>query len=529
MNLSRLKAASHFLEAFIAALKRKASSVVTKTEQGLREATCYEDAFFVRYVRQVDRSGRSVKNARSKKKRSNPMANPIILLHGYASDGEAFSTFRDVLQQSGRAVTDIFIGNYVTLNNEITVDDIAEGFNYSLRANNLFGKPFDAIVHSTGMLVMRAWLTAPNALVSRKGLLKRLIALAPATFGSPIAAKGRSLLGRIFIGSKEPGPDFLVSGNLVLSNLELGSEYTWNLAHKDMIDEQYYGPDKSTPYVFVFDGTSDYGTLAEIFDADDQKGSDGVVRWSGVALNTRKITLDLSHPENQVQWSDWSGIDIPIIPIAGVNHNQILAKPPQGLVDLVLKALTVDSEQSFKQFHEVDVANTQVVKDGRAKIDADPWQQFVVHARDSHGNAVVDYAVSIVATQDGQYLGELGNFEEDVHPFAADPSYRCFHVNLKDYEQNLQGKKLAIRIVASTGTDMVGYQGYGSGYTTGLEPTIGPVDIDISRYQDQNPGQPSLFCPFTTTLVEIILNRAPMPQTGKTTLEIFGFIGAQGT
>jgi len=77
----------------------------------------------------------------------------------------------------------------VTLNNEITVDDIAEGFNYSLRVNKLFGMPFDAIVHSTGMLVMRAWLTAPNAQVSRKGLLKRLIALAPATFGSPIAAK----------------------------------------------------------------------------------------------------------------------------------------------------------------------------------------------------------------------------------------------------------------------------------------------------------------------------------------------------
>ncbi|MFZ0321366.1 MAG: hypothetical protein WAL56_19745 [Candidatus Sulfotelmatobacter sp.] len=457
------------------------------------------------------------------------MANPIILLHGYASDGDAFSTFRNVLQQNGRAVTDIFIGNYVTLNNEITVDDIAEGFNYSLRANNLFGQPFDAIVHSTGMLVMRAWLTAPNALVSRKGLLKRLIALAPATFGSPIAAKGRSLLGRIFIGSKEPGPDFLASGNLVLSNLELGSQYTWELAHKDLIDDQYYGPDKSTPYVFVFDGTSDYGKLAEIFDADDQQGSDGVVRWSGVALNARKITLDLSHPQNQVLWSPWSNIDIPMIPIAGVNHNQILATPPQGLVDLVLKALTVNSAEDFKNFHAVDVANTQVVKDGRAKIDADPWQQFVVRARDSHGNPVVDYAVSVVAEDQNGNVAELGDFEEDVHAFAADPSYRCFHVSLKDYLQKRDGLKLKIRIVASTGTDLVGYQGYGSDYTnTGVEPTIGPVDIDITAYEGENPDQPSLFCPFTTTLVEIILNRAPIAQKGAKTLEIFGFLGAQG-
>jgi len=31
----------------------------------------------------------------------------------------------------------------------------------------------------------------------------------------------------------------------------------------------------------------------------------------------------LSQPQNQVQWSNWSNIDIPMIPIAGVNHNQI--------------------------------------------------------------------------------------------------------------------------------------------------------------------------------------------------------------
>jgi hypothetical protein len=169
-----------------------------------------------------------------------------------------------------------------------------------------------------------------------------------------------------------------------------------------------------------------------------------------------------------------------------------------------------------------------VVKDGWAKIGTDRWQQFVVHARDSHGNPVVDYAVSIVAEDQNGNVAELGDFEEDVHAFAADPSYRCFHVNLEEYLQKRDDLKLKIRIVASTGTDLVGYQGYGSDYkTTGLEPTIGPVDIDISEYEGENPDQPSLFCPFTTTLVEIILNRAPIPQKD-TTLEIFGFLGAQG-
>src|SRR6202040_4268652 len=105
---------------------------------------------------------------------------------------------------------------------------IAEGFERGLRAKGLAGKPFDALVLSTGMLVLRSWLTATNAAASRQGLLKHLIALAPATFGSPLAMKGRSLLGRIFKGSKAPGPDFLASGNEVLLGLELGSPYTWN-------------------------------------------------------------------------------------------------------------------------------------------------------------------------------------------------------------------------------------------------------------------------------------------------------------
>jgi hypothetical protein len=213
-----------------------------------------------------------------------------------------------------------------------------------------------------------------------------------------------------------------------------------------------------------------------------------------------------------------------MIPIAGVNHNEILSSPPQGLIDLVVQALNVNSLADFKKVHE-DAAKTPVVIAGQTKIDADPWQQFVIRARDSHENPIVDYAVSLVAQNPDGTVGEVGHFEEDVHPFAADPSYRCFHVSLKNYKENLGGKKLKIRIVASTGTDLVGYQGYGSNSTADLAPTIDPVDIDISKYQEENPDKPSLFCPFTTTLVEIILNRAPIPEKGKTTLEIFEFLG----
>ena len=438
---------------------------------------------------------------------------PLVLVHGYASSGDAFGSWRNALVAAGRQVTEIFIGNYVTLNNEVTVDDIANGFNHALHDKGLDRAPFDAIVHSTGMLVMRSWLTAANPAVPRNGLLKHLVALAPATFGSPIAAKGRSLLGRIFIGSKDPfGPDFLESGNLVLSNLELGSQFTWDLAHRDLIDKKLYGPGNDTPYVFIFDGTNDYGTLAEIFLKTEQEGTDGVVRWSGVALNTRKITLNLGVAKGGVQSSDFSNlIDIPMIPIAGVHHNQIMSVPPDGLVALVLKALDVNSKADFDNFHQNLVANSDVVRQGRAKLQGQNWQQFVVRARDNHGSPIIDYSIEIIARAADGTETSISEFEKDVHPFAADNSFRCFHVKLDELKGKIEGKRLIARIIAKSGTQLVGYQGYGSNVAEGATPDFGPVDLDISDFDGSKPGSFSLFFPFTTTLIEIVLNREPMP------------------
>ncbi len=151
---------------------------------------------------------------------------PIVLVHGYSDMGASFRTWRDLLQARGYDATTIHIGNYVSLSNEVTIKDIAEGFDRALRerAGLKPDEPFDAIVHSTGMLVVREWLVA---YASRNERLKHLVGLAPATFGSPMAHKGRSWLGAIFKGGKEPGPDFMEAGDLVLAGLELGSRYTW--------------------------------------------------------------------------------------------------------------------------------------------------------------------------------------------------------------------------------------------------------------------------------------------------------------
>lgn len=119
---------------------------------------------------------------------------------------------------------------------------------------------FDAIVHSTGMLVVRAWLAhqkiAPDENLRLKRL-KHLIDLAPATWGSPQAHKGRTWLGTLVKGNKTPGPDFLNAGNQVLDGLELGSQFTWDLSPADLLGPvPYFGTGPDTPYVSVFIGNT---------------------------------------------------------------------------------------------------------------------------------------------------------------------------------------------------------------------------------------------------------------------------------
>lgn len=79
------------------------------------------------------------------------------------------------------------------------------------------------------------------------------------------------------------------------------------------------------------------------------------------------------------------------------------------------------------------------------------------------------------------------DFEEDVHPYAADNSFRCFKVRLDGLPAKIEGKQLIARIIAKTGTKLVGYQGYDSNRAQGATPDFGlwtwisPISMEASR------------------------------------------------
>lgn len=92
--------------------------------------------------------------------------NPVVLVHGYSDKGESFERWRSVLERAGHDAKLIQVGNYISLSNEITIKDIAEGFDRALRdcPGLAHGEDFDAIVHSTGMLVVRECSPVPSVL-----------------------------------------------------------------------------------------------------------------------------------------------------------------------------------------------------------------------------------------------------------------------------------------------------------------------------------------------------------------------------
>ena len=470
------------------------------------------------------------------------MARPLVLIHGYSAEGKDMENLKQALVARGIESQDINICNYVSLNNEVTIKDIAEGLDRAFRKHEVFGnetQEFDAIVHSTGMLVLRAWLAnaGPPATNPRLKRLKHLVGLAPATWGSPQAHKGRTWLGAMVKGNRDLGPDFLNAGDRVLEGLELGSKFTWDLSHLDLIGpEPYYGKGTDTPFVAVFIGNTPYEGLASV--ANDP-GTDGTVRWSGCGLNARKVTIDLTRipvaNASRLSITPWANerLDIPMIAVEGRNHGSLISDPEPGMVDLVADFLKVGDAGAAghdawlaraRKYGEAGLAKMKVNPGagaaglggeiekyfghilGHNAGDLEGWQQFVVFACDEHGEGVSDYMIEVISQQPDGSWAEFHEMSTDVHAYGPDSSYRCFHLRLPSILAD-GGVKLRARINASTGTELLAYQGYSSDGKQ-LGPTAEPVEIDLN---DLGEGNGTMFCPFTTTMIQIVLNREPMP------------------
>lgn len=227
--------------------------------------------------------------------------------------------------------------------------------------------------------------------------------------------------------------------------------------------------------------------------------------------------------------SPWANgrLDIPILAVPGANHATILSDAGATTVDgvslaqlvgdFVQNVTTEDTFGAWLTRARNFSAGAMHTMDTSGDAGAQGWQQFVVRAMDENGDPIIDYSITLCSDSTGEPEAVLQEFEADVHPYRADTSFRCFHVNLPHQvmpaapgaESPAKQPKLYIRLNASTGTPLLQYQPYdGSGKPIPVDPKNGDVLLDITSLAGDNNR---LFYPYTTTLIEIRINRETLP------------------
>jgi hypothetical protein len=465
------------------------------------------------------------------------MSTPLVLIHGYSDKGERWKQWRELLiTKRNLDPSRVHVFSYISLANEISIGDIAEGFNHALleEAKLKPDESFDAIVHSTGILVIRAWLSRFHSM-DRPRRLKHLVALAPATNGSPIAHKGRSWLGALFKGDKDFGPDFLEAGDQVLTALELASSFTWELAERDMFGEgntARFKKGPGSPFVFTLCGDSGLGRMADTATGalgTKIKGSDGVVRWAGAALNCRRIIVDYTvttdasvtptaeqeDVRQRVDISPWNNQDNIVVLWPKLNHGTIMMPNANSkLASVVSEAFDVETDEEFTAWNNKAL---KAAHEERGTLQPPHnWQQLILRVVDERGNGVADWTVKLeVRTKNSRSLTSITI--DDLHPFEKDKSYRSMHIDLTknrlDDHQFLNNiESFFMTLYMNTNSGYVIYLAGHKGdmeFSSDLAKGMSELIVDLTPWIKPDNKEFVLPMAYTTTFVELRVNRDP--------------------
>jgi pimeloyl-ACP methyl ester carboxylesterase len=234
---------------------------------------------------------------------------PIVLIHGYSaesptSDPTSIENIYGDLPRRLRAsyqVIEIDLSRYVSLNDSVSIADIARALNRALLEQHpaLLQDGFHVIIHSTGALVIRTWIHLFSAQPSP---IRNLIYLAGANLGSGWASIGQGQIARWGRFVFERGAQ---RGLKVLDALELGSSATIDL-HLSFLGSGRRMQDDYKIQEFIIIGTQadpDWFEFPIRYAHED--GSDGVVRVAASNLNFNYLVIE---PKKDVALLPWPQI-----------------------------------------------------------------------------------------------------------------------------------------------------------------------------------------------------------------------------
>ena len=460
----------------------------------------------------------------------------VIFVHGWSDRPKSMVRVAQGLRSAGLTEFNEYYFGYRSRDDEATIADYAEGLHIWLKKHQLLDPPdgkvtseqnlaiprnLNFITHSTGALVVRRWMMQ-YAWVRAEDRVATICFLAPANFGSPLAHKGKSFLGKLSKGIRELR-DFGETGKGTLEALELASPEQWKLADFDLFGANgtIYG--KKGVRASVITGASGYGGLRALV---NEEGTDGTIVVSGAGLSCRKYSVDFASGRKSADWIKPRGGQptVPLLVLSEPTHssvlnlgeNPVLAK--SVIATLRSTAETYDDllaqfqEETMRQLNEVDT------KDGRRER----YQQFVFHLVDDRWDPIPDYFIEFGAWQRdhidanaayptptrlpsgklrrrtkgerkaSEKIGE--HFRKNGHTHSVDSAYRRFLVSPSEISRLLGDEYvLTLEVAADSGDEDIVY----------ATDRFNSVQV----YDPKKKGVISWVFPDTTTLVEMKIDR----------------------
>lgn len=430
----------------------------------------------------------------------------LVILHGWSDTHRSFQRLGRRLVEAGVAtrVSHVRLGDYVSLDDDVTFDDLAHALERAWHKEKLPTTPrsVDVVVHSTGALVIRHWMTTFYQPASNP--LRRVLMLAPANFGSPLAHKGRSFIGRIVKGFKSDR--LFQTGTHILEGLELASPFSWELALRDRFThDTWYGPGRILGTVLV--GNSGYSGISAAANSD---GTDGTVRVSTADLNPTFARFD---------FSGGAGAPPSLVPrppdgltaftrLPAENHSTIALKDggPKDptTFERIVGALQVD-DATFPEWVNTLAAQSEAARRaGEASVFTHGFQNTVIRLRDHQGALINDWFLEVFAKRpDGRVDDPLTRTVQErvmakAHTNEANPAYRSLLFDCTALRDEILARKRSLYISVTAMPDIrktktVGYSTFGY-------DDIGSIALRPELLRE-------LFRPDRTLLVEIVIRR----------------------
>lgn len=407
----------------------------------------------------------------------------VFLIHGWSvKDTTTYQSLHIKLAEHGFDLHNIYLGRYVSLDDNIQIRDISKALHNALKLElgNIWNDKFHIVTHSAGSLIVKHWIVHHyKNNFSKNKSLQNLVFLAAPHFGSRLAHHGRSMLTHM----KYAGD----TGTEILKSLELGSEFSWNSTN-EWFNKSNWQAKGIRPFNLIGDKIEKDFFAEKIFHAGFEKGSDMVVRVAAANMNCKRFEVRT----NRKKFKQLNAITgIPFGVLADYVHsgekcgimNSI--KKSSTLNDLNLKlivdCLKVSTANDYKKIRK---SLTEVTARTREKKQA--FAQLDFRFTDQDGKPINDYVIKLGVIKNGKDIPSRSVVH--AHRNLIEPNHFTMFINVKFLKPKLE---YFIELFATSSTTLYQY-----------DPSLFRINIPPHKITE-------LICEDQTTQIDMVLKREP--------------------